>query len=178
MSPSPSPLRDLPTSIPGLVLRTLTPGDAAAYYTLIDRNRDHLGQFGDYQDEKHATPAWVNRHLTETSGTAGHRYGIWLGHEIIGRVDLNPVAPPRYTLGYWLSHEHTGHGYATAACRTLVDYGRTTLAATRIFAGVTYGNRRSIAVLERLGFTPIADLDTYTRFCLQLDPSPTPEQTE
>ncbi|MBL7494871.1 GNAT family N-acetyltransferase, partial [Frankia sp. CNm7] len=143
MSSAPSPLCDLPTSMPGLALRALTSADAEVYYALIDRNRDHLAEFGDYQDEKRATLEWVENHLAEGSGSIHYRYGIFLDCKIIGRVDLNPVAPPHYVLGYWLSRECFGHGYVTAACRTLINHGRTALAATMIFAGVTHGNHKS-----------------------------------
>ena len=41
------PMVELRTSNPELVLRELTLLDAEAYYTMLDRNRGHLGQHGD-----------------------------------------------------------------------------------------------------------------------------------
>jgi ribosomal-protein-serine acetyltransferase len=151
----------------GLVLKELTVADTQSYYHVLDRNRAHLSHYGDYQDEANATPAWVTDHL---SHPAPDRFGIWLDQHLIGRVDLVHAAPPRYGLGYWLSHDATGHGYATTACSTLIDEARSRHRATDIFAGVTHGNHRSVAVLQRLGFQPVTDFDTYTRFQLRLAP--------
>jgi RimJ/RimL family protein N-acetyltransferase len=164
--PSPA-ARQLSTAMPGLVLQELTVADAETYYHVLDRNRAHLSRYGDYQDEANATPQWATDHLSQP---APDRFGIWLDHHLIGRADLVHAAPPRYGLGYWLSHDRTGHGYATTACSTLIDYARSRHGATDIFAGVTHGNHPSVAVLQRLGFRSIAEFDTYTRFHLQLSP--------
>jgi len=74
-----------------------------------------------------------------------------------------PVDPPRYGLGYWLAEDATGHGYATAAVRALLDHART-LQATDVLAGVTHGNDRSVALLRRLGFARVAEFDSYDRY--------------
>jgi len=108
-----------------------------------------------HQDEANATTAWVVDNLSQA---IPDRFGIWLGQHLIGRIDLVHVAPPRYSLGYWRSYEAPGHGYATAACAALIDYARAQRGATDIFAGVTHGNDRSVALLQRLSFQPVADL--------------------
>lgn len=167
----PPAVRKLTTPVVGLVLQELTVAYARTYYSVLDRNRAHLSRHGDYQDEANATEAWVAEHLTHP---APDRFGIWLDEHLVGRVDLVHAAPPRYGLGYWLSKEATGHGYATTACATLIDYAQSQRGATDIFAGVTHGNHRSVALLQRLGFQPIADFDTYTRFHRRLDPTAPP----
>lgn len=169
--PPTAAVRRLDTVNEGLVLKELTVADARTYYRILDRNRAHLSRYGDYQDEANATPAWATDHLGRP---APDRFGIWLDHHLIGRVDLVHAAPPRHGLGYWLSHDAVGRGHATTACSTLIDYARTRYGATDIFAGVTHGNHRSVALLQRLGFQPVADFDTYTRFHLGLDPKASP----
>ncbi|MET8567593.1 GNAT family protein [Streptomyces sp. NPDC004783] len=161
------PVPDIRTHVPGLVLRELTLEDADAYYALLDRNREHLSRLGNYREESGATPAWVREHLSEDPGLS-HRYGIRLNGELIGRVDLIAVAPPRYGTGYWLCESHVGAGHATAACAALYVYAARELGATDIFAGVTHGNAKSVALLERLGFGPVAEFEDYTRFRLSL----------
>ncbi|MFJ8588956.1 GNAT family N-acetyltransferase [Streptomyces sp. NPDC093595] len=59
-------------------------------------------------------------------------------------------------------------GYATAACTALHGHAARELGATDLFAGVTHGNDRSVALLSRLGFEPVADFEDYTRFRLRL----------
>jgi RimJ/RimL family protein N-acetyltransferase len=71
-------------------------------------------------------------------------------------------------LGYWLAKEAAGQGYASAALRALIGHARIDLHATDIYAGVTRGNAKSEALLERLGFLPVLDFDSYRRFHLGL----------
>ncbi|MBF6331425.1 GNAT family N-acetyltransferase [Nocardia transvalensis] len=160
---SDSPPR-LGTCVAGLVLRELTVADASEYYAVLDRNREHLSRFGDYQQEKAATPEWVVGYFSDPPD-GNIRYGIRYGEQLVGRVDLNPVDPPRYGIGYWLDEQHTGRGYAMAACAAVIDHART-LGATEIYAGVTHGNHKSVAVLDRLGFRPVAEFPTHVRYRL------------
>ncbi len=72
--------------------------------------------------------------------------------------------PPR-------SQRRAGRGFATAAVRALIDFGRAVLCATELWAGVTHGNEASIRVLERLGFEFVERLERHTRFHLATRPS-------
>jgi RimJ/RimL family protein N-acetyltransferase len=105
----------LQTAMPDLRLVELLPEDAAAYYTLVDRNRAHLTQHGNYLDLGEATPESVLEDLMDPENRNA-RFGIWVGEQFIGRVDLNPRTVKDFVLGYWLGGEYTGKGYATAAC--------------------------------------------------------------
>ncbi len=149
------------------MLRELTVADADAYYALLDRNRQHLSRLGDYQEESRATPQWVRAHLSDEPAPS-LRYGIRLDGALIGRADLIAVDPPRYGTGYWLDEAHTGAGRAGAACAALYAYAARELGATDVYAGVTRGNDRSVALLTRLGFAPVAEFADYTRFHLDL----------
>ena len=160
----------LPTSQQGLLLRELTVSDADDYYALVDQNRGHLGQHGDYSFEQIATRDQIGAQLADASDQ-NVRLGVWIDDELVGRVDLNPVDPPRYALGYWLSRAHTGRGLMTAACMAAIDHARA-LGATEIYAGVTTGNSASIAVLQRLGFEHIQSIARRTRWRLALIPNP------
>jgi RimJ/RimL family protein N-acetyltransferase len=153
--------------MPDLRLVALTPADAEALYDLVDRNRTHLTQHGDWTELGEATPESVAASLY-TSDEPTTQFGIWLNGQLIGRGDLNPRTPGDFVLGYWLGSDFTGKGYATAACKALIAYGKAELGATTIWAGVTEGNAKSEAVLRRLGFQAVADRRTYTRFALPL----------
>ncbi|MEV4889062.1 GNAT family N-acetyltransferase [Nonomuraea sp. NPDC055795] len=157
----------VPTSVPRLTLRPLTADDVEPYYELIVRNREHLTRHGDYEEVKVATRESVARDLVSPLDR-NLRFGLWFEDQLVGRADLNPVDPPRYSIGYWLDEGVTGRGYMTAACGALIDFARAGLGATDVFAGVTHGNDRSVAVLERLGFGAVADFERYTRFHLSL----------
>ena len=158
---------ELSTAMDGVVLRELTPDHIEPYWALLDRNRDHLTRLGDYQDLAGITleQAWAG--LVEPTDL-NTRFGLWRDGALIGRVDLIPVNPPNYVLGYWLDAGATGHGYATEGCRAALAFARSRLAAEVVWAGVTPGNDRSVAVLDRLGFERVADLEKHTRYRLVL----------
>ncbi len=154
-----STLSEIPTDQPGISLRPLTETDAEAYHALLADNRAHLTQHGDYQEETAKPVAALRADLAVPNDL---RFGIYHGDKLIGRIDLIAADPPRYSLGYWLAADATGHGYATAAAQAVLDlaYRR---GGTDVYAGVTHGNHKSTAVLERLGFTATIEFDTYTR---------------
>jgi ribosomal-protein-serine acetyltransferase len=158
----------LATDIGQVELRELQETDADRYYEVVDRNRQHLSRYGDYLAERDATLASVIEYF---AAPPDHniRLGVWHAGALIGRVDLNPVEPPRYAIGYWLDQAHCGRGFATSACAAAIGYAHRVLGATDIYAGVTHGDARSAALLHRLGFQRIADFDAYSRFHLALD---------
>ncbi|WP_225257625.1 GNAT family N-acetyltransferase [Jidongwangia harbinensis] len=156
-------MKVLATADDSLKLRELGPADAAEYYALVQRNAAHLTMLGDYHDEVASNATDVAYRLAQRTEISV-RFGVYLQERLVGRVDLIPVEPPRYGLGYWLSEEVTGRGYATAAVAALLRYAGEELGATDVFAGVTRGNVRSEALLQRLGFEVVADFDSYRRF--------------
>ena len=154
---------EITTQIDGLVLRSLGEPDLALYEDLVARNRVHLTTHGDYADLVRASTGDLESELREP--VAG-RFGMWLRDELIGRVDLIPKEGTNAVLGYWLDEDRLGSGFATAACRGLIRYGMERLGVTDVWAGVTHGNERSVAVLKRLGFETVGDMGSYTRFHL------------
>ena len=157
--------RSLPTDRAGLVLRTLDAGDLDAYYELVDRNRRHLNQRGDYPFEAAATrdqlAAWLS------SPTPDIRFGIWLDGRLIGRLYLGPEDPPAWRIGYWLGADSTGQGIATIACRAAIEHARQ-LGASEIRAQITIGNEASVGVVRRLGFEHVEDDGDQSRWRLVL----------
>lgn len=157
------PLPILSTCIRALTLRQLEPEHAESLFLLVQANRDHLTAHGDYLREVTASQMEVACELSR-SDDATCRFGIYLEAELIGRIDLLGVEPPKYGLGYWLDQAHGGRGYATAALSALLDFADCERQASDIFAGVSHGNERSAALLRRLGFKAVARFDAYTRF--------------
>ena len=128
-----------------------------------------LTRHGDFADEIEVPAA--DRAAAYASRSAETlAFGIIEDDQFVGTIELVPVDPPRYGLGYWLAEHACGRGIATAAVRALVGHAFTTRRATDVYAGVTHGNEPSVAVLRRAGFTAIADLGTYTRFQRSVTP--------
>jgi RimJ/RimL family protein N-acetyltransferase len=156
----------LATELPDLILPPLTKSAAPELHTLLQKNRDHLTAHGDYAEQVAMSCDQVEAELASDSGN--RRFGIVMSGVLIGRIDLVAADPPKYGVGYWLAKEATGRGYASAALRALIGHARIDLHATDIYAGVTRGNAKSEALLERLGFLPILDFESYRRFHLNL----------
>ena len=57
-------------------------------------------------------------------------------------------------IGYELSPEHWGHGYATEAARAIVEFGFTQLKLHRIWSWYVADNVGSAHVLQKLGMQP------------------------
>ena len=74
---------------------------------------------------------------------------------IVGGVGVHPAAESdgRHELGYWITPDCWGRGYATEAARAAIEIARM-LGARRIAAGHFLDNPASGAVLRKLGFTP------------------------
>jgi ribosomal-protein-alanine N-acetyltransferase len=75
--------------------------------------------------------------------------------ELVGTLGLYAInrEDRRATLGFDLLPQHWGKGYMTEACRALLDWAFKDLKLNRIQASAEPANTRSLAVMERLGFT-------------------------
>jgi RimJ/RimL family protein N-acetyltransferase len=155
------PRRTFSLSVHGVTLRPHGILDAADYRALLRRNTGHLGP--DYADDISASDAQQAQSFARNPDRPV-MFGIIAGSGLIGRIDLIPVDPPRFGLGYWVSRDHTGKGIATAAIAAAIDYARQSLAATDIYAGVSHGNTASERALERNGFARVATFESYDRF--------------
>ena len=89
---------------------------------------------------------------------AQHGVGLYLVETKVGRVPvgvcglLRRAAFDDVDLGFALTREHRGLGYAREAATATVAHGRDVLGLDRIAAIVSPGNAASIRLLEGLGF--------------------------
>ena len=141
--------------------------DAAELAAAYDRNREHLRPYEPRRTESFYTEVSQYESLTVAIEAAHHGRGAgWLifdGARIIGRINLNSIvlgAAHSTHLGYWIDHEYTGKGLATAgvefACAAALGLG-----LHRIEAGTLTDNAASQAVLRKCGFTPIGHAPAY-----------------
>jgi RimJ/RimL family protein N-acetyltransferase len=98
-------------------------------------------------------------------------WGLWAveiagGAPFVGMVGLHRVnaslpCAPAVEVGWRLHPEHWGHGYATEAAAASLDYGFGEAGLDEIVAFTTTLNRRSQAVMERIGMVhdPSGDFD-------------------
>jgi [ribosomal protein S5]-alanine N-acetyltransferase len=84
--------------------------------------------------------------------------------QLIGTTSLRRSASSRRAeLGYWLTWQTWGNGYATEACRAVVDFGFARLNLARIHAQVIAGNTASCRVLDKLGMVCEGVLRSHVR---------------
>ena len=72
---------------------------------------------------------------------------------IIGCIGVHP-AGDTHALGYWLTPDAWGRGYATEAGRQAVQIARHALGLKRLTSSYHVDNPASGRVLAKLGFTP------------------------
>lgn len=90
-----------------------------------------------------------------------HGWGLWAlevkgGPAFVGFTGLNPAPDtlpfaPAMEVGWRLARAAWGRGYATEAARAVLRFGFERLGLAEIVSFTTPLNRRSIAVMERLG---------------------------
>jgi RimJ/RimL family protein N-acetyltransferase len=76
----------------------------------------------------------------------------------VGFVALNQEEDERaFNLGYIFNFDYHGKGYATEACRAVLRHAFDHLHADRVVTGTASVNTPSCRLLERLGFTKVAE---------------------
>ncbi len=71
---------------------------------------------------------------------------------IIGGMGIGPFGNEPHELGFWITPDAWGRGYATEAVRALIDTARHSLRIRRLTAGHMTDNPASGAVLRKAGF--------------------------
>lgn len=149
-------------------LRPLSEAELPSYLALWRGNAAYLGTADGMARRSDEDMA---REVLSTDALNPH-FGIWVGDLLVGRIDLVPVSPPIFSVGYWVAEERAGRGHATQAVRLAVEHAREHLGATDIYAGVRHGNAASRRVLDKAGFVLVSDQGTYLRFHRPLDGGP------
>ncbi|MBL0141545.1 MAG: GNAT family N-acetyltransferase [Betaproteobacteria bacterium] len=96
-------------------------------------------------------------------------WGLWAVEETGGEpfIGFTGLAVPAFEafftpcteIGWRLAHGAWGKGYATQAARAVLAYGFGELGLTEIVSFTAVGNRRSTAVMERLGMRREREFD-------------------
>ncbi len=73
---------------------------------------------------------------------------------------LEPFVPTgSVEIGWRLARRHWGHGYITEAAKRLLDFGFAEKQLNEIIAFAVAGNRRSTAVMQRIGMVAVPERD-------------------
>jgi len=90
-----------------------------------------------------------------------HGYGFWavevksgdpfIGFVGLGRVPFDSHFTPAVEIGWRLAHANWGQGYASEAARASLDFAFLELGLDEVVSFTVADNRRSRAVMERIG---------------------------
>ncbi|GIJ30508.1 hypothetical protein Vqi01_56700 [Micromonospora qiuiae] len=144
-----------PITIPGRVitLRELRPDDAADALAII--GDDRVTHWLSFDSRDHAAAvAMIEGAVTRAQLNPRTEYYLAVADpedRMIGFARLGLTGHQAAKLGYAIHADHWGHGYATDAARTIVNYGFRELRLHRITAAIGPDNAASIAVAKRLG---------------------------
>ena len=107
------------------------------------------------REESEASMARIRRHFDR------HGYGFWavevkrgdpfIGFVGLGRVPFDSHFTPAVEIGWRLAHARGGQGYASEAARASLDFAFLELELDEVVSFTVAANRRSSAVMERIG---------------------------
>ncbi len=107
-------------------------------------------------DSKEKAISFIERYHRELENNEEITWGIILkeNQKLIGTFCLGSFDKDakRAEIGYAISQEQWGKGYATEATKQILSYGFKNLKLNRIEATITPGNDSSVKVLEKSGF--------------------------
>ncbi|HEY0951916.1 GNAT family protein [Nocardioides sp.] len=142
----------------GYEIRPLDESDAAALAAAYEHNREHLAPWDPDRPARFYTEAGqaeeIARALELREGDQAYVYLLWRGGTVAGRIALNNIARSVLqsgTVGYWVAHDHTRRGLATAMVEHVAIEARG-LGLHRLEAGTRTHNEASQAVLRKAGF--------------------------
>ena len=88
-------------------------------------------------------------------------FNIFQSDSLIGGIRLTHEDDDYYELGFWLGREHWGQGFATEACKGLLNYAEEELGIGDFKSSHMTGNDGSARVLARLGFKKTGEGEIY-----------------
>lgn len=151
-----------------LILRNWEERDRALFHHINSDER--VMEYFPFRRDRAQSDALLERlrGFIETHGFGFMAIEIAASGECIGfaglyKADyLEPFLPAdAIEIGWRLAADHWGHGYVTEAARAHLAYGFETMGLDQIVSFAVAGNRRSTAVMERLGMLrdPAGDFD-------------------
>lgn len=146
-----------------LLIRNFRATDWEALYEIITQYEQ--SEFAAYDQSWPTAPEKI-REVTDWFASGDSYLAVCLKgtDRCIGFVALNhePKREPEgesltFNLGYIFNFDYHGQGYATEACRAMLDYAFHARQAQQIVSGTAAANRASCQLLARLGFRKIAE---------------------
>ena len=146
---------------PRLILRPIADADAQALCEAMESSRAELATWMPWAKRIGLQYAQQFAHYSEISWQKREQGNFPFVIErrsdskIIGSLGFNEYSQPKrgiFEMGYWLSTDAHGHGFATEAALALSYYAFDRLKAAVVYICVQKGNEKSIKIPERLNY--------------------------
>ncbi len=140
----------------GAELRPFEPFEAPLFLALIERERDHFGQWlpwGSTIDTEEKARAFIARLADRTACDQGRGYAIWLDGAMVGGLLYRTfdTLMGNCEIGVWLAKHATGRGLMTRSCNILIDWAFHQRNMARIEWRCAIENAQSRKIAQRLG---------------------------
>lgn len=126
--------------------------DAKELFLLIERNREHLSQFGEGTAKKYPDVESVKQSI-RACPLEMLRFVIKNNGVIVGFIKITQKNIRLAEIGYYLGKEFTGKGYMKEAVKQVEEYAKNTLEIKELYGVVKKDNIASIKVLRSCGFS-------------------------
>lgn len=140
-----------------LNLRPFKPADAESIQALIESRKIAEETFIPYPYDQGMAEDFIDNYRQKWNSGTGAAFAIELlkNHQLVGSISFKKIEKKhdRAEIGYWIGISHWGHGYATEAVKSIVDFGFDRLNLNRIYAQHFHTNPASGKVLMKAGFS-------------------------
>lgn len=129
----------------------LSEENASELFLLIDRNREHLSQFGEKTSLKYPDIESIKKSI-QNCPLEAVRFVIKNNGTIIGFIKITQKNARLAEIGYYLGKEFTGKGYTKIAVKQAEEYAKNILQVKELYGVVKKNNIASMKVLLSCGF--------------------------
>lgn len=144
-----------------VILRSLVPGDFAAWREVRRRNVDWLTKWEptrmagqpDVIEDPHAFGVRCSARDRERQMGAGYGFGVFAEGEFAGEMNLSSIQRGPFQnayVGYWIDEKHAGHSYMSEAVVLVLRFAFEELHLHRVQIAIIPRNHNSRRVMEKL----------------------------
>jgi ribosomal protein S18 acetylase RimI-like enzyme len=140
-----------------MLLRSLTPEDAAVFLTLRLRGLQECPEAfaSSYEEEATTPPAEIEKRLkpkTDSAIVGAFRNGELVGLTDIQRENMPKLAHKAFIWGVYVAPQARGHGVGTRVVSHALNYASETLGVRQVNLGVNAGNTAAVELYKKMGF--------------------------
>ncbi|WMT39701.1 GNAT family protein [Paenibacillus sp. D2_2] len=140
-----------------LFISLLETKDAEKLFNLIDKNRNHIGEWLKFPSitlKVDDSRNFIENVRMRFARNEGYWLGIWMENKLVGSIGFIYLDQEnkKTEIGYWIGKEYEGRGIITKTVKVLIEYVFNNLTFNKIEIGVATDNLRSRSIPEKLGF--------------------------